>query len=153
MSFQLSWPLPDFAQEIGASIGNLPVTDLSKISIRDVAHSLTPDSLNNEPIAVVHGVDTLISQALGQVSPNLVVSAEPLEQTVANQGNDVLNNLPLDGQLVSESKSEDLISSSQVSTQGFFDNFFRRTVATFDLNADLTDEDSFCDLPCPFNLR
>ena len=153
MSFQLSWPLPDFAQEIGASIGNLPVTDLSKISIRDVAHSLTPDSLNNEPIAVVHGVDTLISQALGQVSPNLVVSAEPLEQTVANQGNDVLNNLPLDGQLVSESKSEDLISSSQVSTQGFFDNFFRRTVATFDLNADLTDEDSFYDLPYPFNLR
>ena len=82
------------------------------------------------------------------------MSAEPLgssAQTVAGQ--DELNNVPLEGPLVGKVSSDDLNASSWGSTQGFFDDVFRRTVSTFDLNADLADEDNFYDLPYPFDLR
>ncbi|MBT9317572.1 hypothetical protein [Leptothoe spongobia] len=162
MSFQLSLPdssdLLSFAQNISADIGNLSLSDFSNRSIRDVTNSLTSTSLELEPLveAGLQEIDVLSSQTISQVLPGIVVSAESpisLDQTVADPGKDGLNNLPIEGQIVGERGSEDLTSSSQVSSQGFFDNFFRRTVARFDLNADLANEDSFYNLPYPFDLR
>ncbi|MEO1404142.1 MAG: hypothetical protein AAFV72_23230 [Cyanobacteria bacterium J06635_1] len=161
MSFQQSLPdgstLLNFTQEIGASVGDL--LDLPKPSVREaVANRLASDNLNLEPIleAVFQGVDDLENQATSQRLQNFPTSANVLsatENAVADPGKDVLNNLPLDGMLVGDTSSDQLMGSSPLSLQDLFDNFLERTVSTFDLTADLADEKSFYNLPYPFDLR
>ncbi|MEM7794540.1 MAG: hypothetical protein AAF579_08810, partial [Cyanobacteria bacterium P01_C01_bin.118] len=160
MPFQLSLPdgsdLLSLTQTVGAYLDHI---SLSNLSIRQAVNSL-PTTFDPEPIleSAVQTVDDLVNQTINQILPNSVVSTEPSvssAQTIGiDQSKDELNNLPMAGQIVGENDPLGLTSSPpQASTQGFFDSLFRRTVATFDLTADLTNEDSFYNLPYPFDLR
>lgn len=161
MPFQLSLPdssdLLSFTQKLGVSIDTSPLSDLS---IRDAASGVLPVTPEPEPIVdtAVQEVDILIDPPIKPISESFTISPEPIATSgppVIEQRNDDLINLPVEGQIVGDIGTT--TPSSQVSTQGLFDNFFdnlfRRTVATFDLNANLADEDSFYNLPYPFDLR
>ncbi len=161
MTFQLSWfdssPLTHVLQKIGASVGNEIVTGLLSPSIHDIANgSATLDYLSFDPIVatVLQEIDPLINPSVSELLSGFKATVAPLtslKQTNLNK--DVLNNLPLTGQLVGKHSSEDLMLLSRFSTQDFFDNLLRRTVSTFDLTADLTDQESFYRLPYPLDLR
>ena len=164
MPIKLSLPdsseLLGLTKDVGVSISNLSVPDLSDLSIRDTTNRLTPVIPDLEPIieTATQGIDGLVNQAIHQVSPDFLVTTEPLlEATVKDLNQDILSNLSVEGNIVEEPGLDTVEPLSQVSTQGFFDNFFdnlfRRTVATFDLNANLADEDEFYNLPYPFDLR
>lgn len=161
MSFQLSLPdglpLLNFTQAIGAPGGDL--LDLPKSPIREAAATfLEPDELNLEPITEKSfpGFAPLVKQAENQIFSNFPTSADILpatERTGADQGQDKLNNLPLGGMLVGETRADAVTSSPQFSLQGLLDDALKRTVSTFDLTADLANEKSFYNLPYPFDLR
>lgn len=158
MFFQLSDSsgLTDLARDFTSIVNNLPFPGLSDGSIGDGRNSLVPINHHLEPIveAEIDTVNGLLEQPL--VLPNSLVSKEFLvspEQLVSKQPKDRLNNLPIEGQIVGKIDSEELTSPPPVTTQEFFDHLFRRTVARFDLNADLADEDQFYNLPYPFDLR
>ena len=153
MPFPPSWPDSltqiDRSQEIGVSVDNLLLPNLLRRN-----HRLVSETINAEQIVEIatHGSDNLAAQIIDQTLSDISISVGvSLTQPDAEQ--DELNNLPVEGLLVGETSAEDLNASSRGVTQGFFEDFFRRTVATFDLNADLANENSFYDLPYPFDLR
>ncbi|MBX2865288.1 MAG: hypothetical protein KTR27_17195 [Leptolyngbyaceae cyanobacterium MAG.088] len=167
MSFQLSRPdnsaLRDLLQEIGVSIiSNGSITDLLTPLIGNGSNQLAV--LESRNLELNLGTNFLeddaliIDQSRDGFWSGFKTSLQPLSlMERAVPGNDFLNSLPLEGQLVGKSSFEELKAYSQFSSQGLLDDLldglFTKTVSTFDLSADLTDEDSFYRLPYPFDLR
>mgnify|MGYP001797982741 CR=1 FL=1 len=135
MPLPLSWPDSltqiEHSQEIGISVENLFTPHLFSRN-----HGLVPTTLTAEQIVELTArSDSLAAQVIGESLSDIAISAAP--QAVSGQ--DELNNLPIEGLLVGETSTEDLNIVSRGSTQSFFE--------------DLTDEDSFYNLPYPFDLR
>lgn len=161
MSLQQSWsdssPLTHLLQKIGASIDDIAVTDLLSPSGHNISNGPAAlDYLNLAPLiaTIAQETDSLINLSIGELLSDFEAVAAPLTSWKRpNQNQDILNNLPLTEQLVGKHSAEDLMSLSRFSTQDLFEDLFRKTVATFDLTADLTDQESFYRLPYPLDLR
>ncbi len=151
MPFQLSRPDSLALSDSGS------ITDLLTPPIHTIAnHLATLKQFNLEPIleTVLQASDFPRNHSVDGVRSDFKPSLNPLNSVDwAEPDNDFLNNLPLDGQLVGKYSFENLRESSRLSSRGLFDDLFKRTVSTFDLTADLTDQDSFYRLPYPFDLR